>query len=270
MKHTTAALLATCMAVVFGLPAQAEMDDDVYAEVNGTIIDKKMIDLILNGQEVPDDQLRQIVQQLASAIVLAKHAEEEGYSDRKDVQLEIEMLRQATLGRAYIREYIEKNPVTVDQIEESFQTLSNVANGRQEYRVRHILVESEAAAKEINQSISGDLAMFIEKAKTESIDTGSGINGGELGWAAPENFVPEFSAGMTALQPGNFSAPIQSQFGWHLIYLDDVRDTPAPELTEQLRQQLSQNLEQSVINDELDRLQKDADLKFNEKFFPNS
>ena len=117
------------------------------------------------------------------------------------------------------------------------------ANGGKEYRARHILVETEAQANAILASLKKG-GKFEDIAKKQSKDPGSGANGGDLDWAAPGNFVKEFSDAMIALKKGEVTpAAVKSQFGFHIIRLDDVREAQLPKL-EDVKPQISQQLQQ--------------------------
>ena len=119
-------------------------------------------------------------------------------------------------------------------------------NGGKEYRARHILVETEADAKALIAEIKKG-GSFEELAKKASKDPGSGANGGDLDWAAAGSYVPEFSDAMVKLAKGQMTdAPIKSQFGFHIIRVDDVREAQLPKLDE-VKPQISQQLQQQKL-----------------------
>ena len=120
------------------------------------------------------------------------------------------------------------------------------ANGGKEYRARHILVEKEEQAKAILASLKKG-GKFEDIAKKQSKDPGSGANGGDLDWASAGNFVKEFSDAMVALKKGQVTdAPVKSQFGFHIIRLDDVREAQLPKLDD-VKAQISQQLQQAKM-----------------------
>jgi peptidyl-prolyl cis-trans isomerase C len=131
--------------------------------------------------------------------------------------------------------------------------------GSKEYRARHILVEKQADAVVIIEQLKKG-AKFEELAK-QSKDTGSAKNGGDLDWAAPDSFVKPFSDAMIKLQKGQYTeAPVQSQFGWHVIRLDDVRDTQFPPL-EQVAPQIREGLQQERVQQFVEGLKKNAKIQ---------
>src|SRR5690606_32743826 len=123
------------------------------------------------------------------------------------------------------------NPVSDAKIQAEYDKLKKMQEGKQEYKVRHILVEDEKAANDLIAAIKSKKTTFEDAAKKDSIDPGSGKNGGDLGWAASTNYVPEFAQAVEKLKKGQMTdKPVKSQFGWHIIQLDDARDAPFPKL----------------------------------------
>jgi len=121
------------------------------------------------------------------------------------------------------------------------------ANSGKEYRARHILVEKEDEAKALIAELKKG-AKFEDLAKAKSKDPGSGANGGDLDWAAAASYVPEFSEAMVKLEKGQLTdAPVKSQFGWHVIRLDDVRQAELPKL-EEVKSQIVQQLQGQKLN----------------------
>ena len=152
--------------------------------------------------------------------------------------------------------YERKNPVSDAEIKAEYDKFASANTGK-EFRARHILVESEAEAKALIAQIQGG-ASFEELAKSKSKDPGSGANGGDLDWANPSNFVPEFSEAMKALDKGQMTeAPVKSQFGWHIIRVDDIRQAQLPPI-EQFKPQIQQHLGQQKLTQYREELLKSA------------
>ena len=153
--------------------------------------------------------------------------------------------------------HLEQNPVSEDQVKAQYDELKEEQSKTLEYKVRHILVEDEQEAKDLISAISSGEISFEEAAKQDSIDPGSGANGGDLGWSPASNYVPEFAQAVEDLDKGQMTdAPVQSQFGWHIIQVEDSRASAFPEydavksqIEEMLRQQkLAQFQEELMQN----------------------
>jgi peptidyl-prolyl cis-trans isomerase C len=149
-----------------------------------------------------------------------------------------------------MRDELKKSPVTDAQVQAEYDK-QKAAAGQKEYRVRHILVEKEDDAKGIIEKLKKG-EKFEELAKV-SKDPGSAAKGGELDWAGPDAYVKPFSEAMMKLEKGKFTEqPVQSQFGWHVIQLEDVRDAQFPPLTQvnaQIRESLQQKRVQAFVED---------------------
>ena len=160
---------------------------------------------------------------------------------------------------------MSKNPITDEQVETRYTEFTLQAADLFEYQARHILVDAETAASELLNQIDGDLAKFEELAREHSIDTGSGANGGLLEWTVAETFVPEFAQALTGLVPGEFTeSPVETQFGWHLIHLDDRRKVQVPELDDEQHQRVTEALRAERIQSEFDRVLNAAELQLSD------
>ncbi|OJV66214.1 peptidylprolyl isomerase, partial [Hydrogenophaga sp. 70-12] len=155
------------------------------------------------------------------------------------------LARQTIMIRALFADYQKKHPVTDEEIKAEYDKFAAASAGK-EYKARHILVEKEDEAKAIIASLKKG-AKFEDIAKKQSKDPGSGANGGDLDWAPAANYVPEFSQALLKLEKGQLAdAPVQSQFGWHVIRVDDIRDAEIPKL-EELKPQIAQQLAQQKM-----------------------
>jgi peptidyl-prolyl cis-trans isomerase C len=154
--------------------------------------------------------------------------------------------------------------VTDDEAKAEYEKVKAQAGsgGNTEYRARHILVEKEEDAKKLLQQINGG-AKFDELAKKNSKDTGSAGNGGDLDFAKPDAYVPEFGKALVALKKGQVSDPVKTQFGYHIIKLEDTREAQFPAF-EEVKPQVVQRLEQQKITQLQETLRKQAktDFKF--------
>ena len=237
--HLLVVLLATA------LPAMAQN----LAVVNGKAIPSSRVDamvkqLATQGQQ-DTPQLRAMVkQELINREVLMQEAEKSGVAANPEVKNQLEIARQSLLIRALMIEHVKKNPVSDAEVQAEYDKAKAQA-GDKEYHAYHILVEKEDEAKAIISKLKAG-AKFEELAK-QSKDAGSASKGGDLDWASPATWDPAFSAAMTALQKGQFTeTPVKTQFGYHVIKLDDVRAAKFPTL-EEVKPQIVDGLQQQRV-----------------------
>lgn len=215
-------------------------------------------ELTKQGQPDTPEMRKMVKERLIQNEVLLQEATKRGIPEKADVKFMLDIQRQNTLIQALLRDEVEKHPVTDAQIKAAYETQKAKVGGK-EYRARHILLEKEDEAKGVIDQLKKG-AKFEELAK-QSKDTGSAKNGGDLDWAAPDSFVKPFSDAMTKLQKGQYTeAPVQSQFGWHVIRLDDVRDTQFPPL-EQVAPQIREGLQQERVQQFVEGLKKNAKIQ---------
>ena len=221
------------------------------AVVNGKPIPKSKVDEFVEALEAqgrPDSpQTRELVrEELIAREIFVQEADKRGLAKQEDVQRQLENTRQDILIRALIRDYLEKNPVKEADVKAEYDKFKKEAGASgKEYKARHILVETEDEAKKvIAQLKKGEK---FEALAEQSKDPGSGAQGGDLGWNTASTFVKEFSDAMVALDKGKtVSEPVKTQFGYHVIRLDDVRDAEAPPL-DQVKPQIQQQLERQKV-----------------------
>jgi peptidyl-prolyl cis-trans isomerase C len=188
----------------------------------------------------------QIKQELIAREVFMQEARKRGLDASEEYKNQLELARQTILIRQLFADFQKKNPVTDADIKAEYDKFVK-ENGGKEYRARHILVETEADAKALIADIKKG-GNFEELAKKVSKDPGSGANGGDLDWAAAGSYVPEFSNAMVKLAKGQMTdAPVKSQFGFHVIRVDDVRDAQLPKL-EEVKPQIAQQLQQQKLS----------------------
>jgi peptidyl-prolyl cis-trans isomerase C len=243
------------------------------AVVNGKAVPRARVDAMLEqitkqqqpGQP-PQAKTPELEQKVKDEIVLREiflqEAEKRGLQATADYKTQMEFARQSILIRALFQDY-EKKSVTTDAEARAEYDKIKASNGDKEYRARHILVEKEEDAKALIAQIKGG-AKFEDVAKKNSKDPGSAENGGDLDWANPGNYVPEFSQALTKLEKGQMTeAPIKSQFGYHIIKLEDVRSTQFPGFDE-VKPQIIQRQSQAKLAKFRDELKAKAktDYKF--------
>lgn len=257
--HRTAKLAAFSALLLSGTLALAQN----IAVVNNKPIPKAREDawvkeLVKQGQQDTPELRKQVKDRLIQNEILLQEATRRGIPEKADIKFMLDVQRQNTLVQALLREEIEKNPVTDAQIQAAYDA-QKAKVGPKEFRARHILVENEADAKAIVDQLKRG-AKFEELAK-KSKDTGSAANGGDLDWAAPDSFVKPFSDAMVKLNKGQFTeVPVQTQFGWHVIRLDDTRDTQFPPL-EQVAPQIREALQQQKVQAYVESLRKTAKIQ---------
>jgi peptidyl-prolyl cis-trans isomerase C len=245
---TLPTLLLAAAATLFAQGALAQV-----AKVNGVTIPQARADTMLReitAQGRPDSpELRaQIKQELISREIMAQEAAKMGLNKNPEVSTQLEMARQSVLAGAFLSEAARRNPVTEDALRKAHERFkeSPAAN---EYKARHILVASEAEAREIIAQIKGG-ADFAKLAAEKSRDEGSKSQGGELQWAVPTTYVRPFAEALAKLKKGGMTdTPVQSNFGWHVIRLDDVRPLNYESIKPQQQQVVQRENVQKVVEE---------------------
>ena len=269
MKSSTLVhrLAMTAAAAALALPLMASAQN--VAIVNGKAVPKSRVDTLLqqaarSGQQLPPNAEQQARDQVVLREIFAQEAEKRGIAANADYRAQLELARQSILIRELFEDYRKKNPVTDAEAKTEYDKFKAQASGT-EYRASHILVEKEDDAKALIAQIKGG-AKFEDLAKKNSKDPGSGERGGDLDFAKPDAYVPEFGKAMAALKKGEMTpTPVKTQFGWHIIRLDDTRDAQFPAFDE-VKAQLKQRLEQTKLQDFQENLRKSAktDYKFSQ------
>lgn len=252
-------LAAACAVAV---PAFAQN----VATVNGKAITQNDLDqfvkLLVTQGATDSPQLReQVKQEMINRQIFVQAAEKDGIAKQTAVQTEIALAREGILVRALMADYLAKNPITDKTIQDEYNKVKQEQSGKQEYKVRHILVEDESTANDLLAQIKKDKKKFAELAKKNSKDPGSGAKGGELGWAAPTNYVKPFADTVSSLKKGQLAdKPVKTQFGWHIIEVEDTRPVEFPPL-EQVRPQLEEMLRQQALTKFQTQLREKATIK---------
>jgi peptidyl-prolyl cis-trans isomerase C len=246
-KSLIATLLATAFATAAVLPAQAQN----IAIVNGKAVPTARADALAqqvakSGRPVTPEMQGQLREEVIMREIFMQEAQKRGLDVTEDFRVQMELARQSLLIRELFAEFQKQNPVSDADAKAEYDKFA-AANSGKEYKARHILVEKEADAKAIIASLKKG-GKFDDIAKKSSKDPGSGANGGQLDWAAAGSYVKEFSDAMSALEKGKMTdTPVKSQFGFHIIKLDDVRDTQLPKFDE-VKPQITQQLTQQKLS----------------------
>jgi len=204
--------------------------------------------LIRSGRPVTPEDEEQIKENVIAREIFMQEAQKLGLDATNDYKDQMELARQTIMIRELFTDFQKKNPVTDAEIKAEYDKFA-AANGGKEYRARHILVAKEDQAKAIIAQLKQKSAKFEDIAKKQSIDTGSGAKGGDLDWAAPSNFVKEFGDAMAALKKGQITEqPVKTQYGFHIIRLDDIREAQLPKFEEVKPQIAQQLIQQKMTN----------------------
>ncbi|MDR2450899.1 MAG: peptidylprolyl isomerase [Candidatus Accumulibacter sp.] len=239
-------------------------------KVNGVTVPQTFADALVNEQKAMGAQdtpeLRDAVrEELIRRELLMQEAKKAGIDKKPEVVAQAEAARQALVAQAevakqtvlirtYVQQYVEQHPITDAQLRASYERIKTQA-GDTEYKARHILVKDRADAQAIIDKLKGG-EKFEDLAK-QSTDPGSKDNGGDLGWAAPAKYVKPFADALAALKKGEYTeAPVESQFGHHVILLEDTRPMSFPPFEE-----VKPRLEQQAKAQELIRLVDDLRAK---------
>lgn len=255
-------LLAALSAAAIGLALPAAAQN--VAIVNGKPVPKARVDMLAQqlakaGRPVGPEMQGQLKDEVIAREIFMQEAQKRGLDASDDFKAQMELARQTILIRELFADQQKKNPVTDADVKAEYDKFV-AANGGKEYKARHILVKSEDEAKKIIAELKKG-AKFEDLAKKESKDPGSGANGGDLDWAAPSSYVPEFAQAMIKLKKGEMTqVPVKSQFGWHVIRVDDIRDAQLPKL-EDVKAQIAQQLQQQRLAQFQEQLRKAAKVE---------
>lgn len=256
-------LIAVAAALSLGSAAVHAQAGGSVATVNGKAIPKARMEMLVAGQMQqgqPDTpELRNAIkEELIRGEVLMQEAQKKGFDKKADVLLQVEVARQRVVVGAYLQDYVKSHPISEEQVRADYEAIK-ARLGDKEYKTRHILVANEAEAVAIIDKL-GKGAKFEELA-TASMDPGSKERGGDLGWSTPAAYVRPFAEALTQLTPGSYTkTPVKTDFGYHVIRLDEVRDLKLPSL-EEARPQISQRLMQQMVEKHMRELRSKAKVQ---------
>jgi len=239
--------------------------DAAVATVNGIVISNSRIDMIAkqgNGAGHPDspETRKAIIDQLIMQMLVAEQAVKKGLDKSPEVAEQMEVLKQSVLANAYVQDYIKHNPISDDVVKAEYDKIKAGITGT-EYKARHILVATEAEARDIIAKLKKDPGSFEKMATEKSLDTGSKARGGDLGWFDLSKMVPEFGAAVSKLDKGKFTeAPVKTQYGYHVILLEDSKPIEAPPFDE-VKASMARTLQQQNLKKWLDDLKAKAKIE---------
>ncbi len=272
--HRTRTLLASAASLLAlgacspgkdAKPADPAATSPTVATVNGKAINQRTIDLIVkqgasSGRPDTPEARKAIIDQLSLQMVVTEEAVKKGLDKSPEVTDHLEAIRTSVLANAYVQDFIKSNPISDDALKAEYERIKATVTGT-EYKARHILVAREAEARDIIARLKKDPGAFAKLATEKSKDPGSAAKGGDLGWFDPRGMVPEFAAALSKMEKGKSSdEPVQSQFGYHVILLEDTRPVQAPPL-DAVKAQLGQQLQQQNVQKHLDALKAAAKVE---------
>ena len=245
LKYSKFAVLALLSAIA---TSTAYAQSKSAATVNGVAIPQARLDMrikaaMAQGQPDSPDLRNAVRDELINIEVLAQAAHKKGLNKQAEVAQQIELSKQTILASAFVQDYVKSHPFSDDTLKQEFDKI-NKQRGNKEYKVSHILLKTESEANAVAEQLKN--SKFEDVAMDKSQDPGSSVKGGDLGWAVPSNFVKPFADAMVALNKGQISAPVQSQFGWHIIKMEDTRDLKVPSFDE-VKPNLAQHMQQQLV-----------------------
>lgn len=253
-------LLAACNKGAAPAPAAT---GEVVATVNGKPLPKSEFELYLSsmsrqtGREVTPEQHEQILDQFINLHLAAEEAEKTGADKDQKVTDQLSLARVQALADAGLQKYLEANPVQDSELRPEYDT--QVAALPREYHARHILVDDQAAAEAITKELKGG-ADFAKLAAKRSKDSSS-KSGGDLGWFTLDTMVKPFADAVKAMQPGQLSEqPVRSEFGWHVIRLEESRATSAPPFDE-VKDRVKMLVQRKKLKTHMEELRKVAKVE---------
>jgi peptidyl-prolyl cis-trans isomerase C len=246
-------------------PAAAIQDTSaVVATVNGTPITAAVLDLYeeqMKGKRPgPPIDRQTILEEVINLELASQNGSKEGLDKDTHTQLQVDQQRRAVIATAAIQKYLAAHPITDDELQKLYD--EQVPKG-DEYKARHILVDDEDQAKKLIAELDKG-ADFSELAKKNSTGP-SGKSGGELGWFSPKQMVAPFSDAVAKLEKGSYTEePVKTQFGWHIIMLDDVRESTPPSF-EQVKPQLQAFVQKQRVQEYISGLRQGAQIDVKEQ-----
>lgn len=258
LTKLSAALVA---ATLIAAPALTYAKD--FAKVNGKPIPQHVADAFIAEQKTPgaksDPQFQSAVkEELVRRTLMAQEATKKGLDKKPEFMGQMELAKQALLIRAFVVDFVKNNPVSDAQLKQDYEALKTQL-GDTEFHARHILVETEAEAKAIIAKL--DKGEKFANLANQSKDTGSKETGGDLGWNVPTAFVKPFGDALGKLGKGKYTKePVKSDFGYHVILLEDTRPLPIPTF-EEVKPQLTQRANQQKLEKMVEELRAKAKVE---------
>lgn len=245
---------------------EAAPADDVVAEVNGEPLTAAELEQYANARRAqqppgpdPEKERQAVLDEMIDRMVLAQAAVAQKLDEDPEIAGQLERQRENVLARALLKRYLDQHPVTDAEVEQRYK--EEVAKTHNtEYRARHILLKSEEDARRVIAELKRG-ASFTALARRESADARSAKQGGDLGWFNEGQMVPEFFTAVKQLKKGQVSPePVKTEFGWHVIKLDDTRPLRAPDL-EQVRGNIRQLVQEERVRQAIKELRAKAKIE---------
>ena len=268
----TAAITIGCQqdnqAVAQSTPKDAVLSEDVVAVVNGVGISEEAFDDFFShtAKRQPDAELdrKSVLNEMITLELLKQRAEQTGLDKREDVVAELERLRTNLLANTFLSERVEGMSFSDERLKQEYE-LQVSQLSRKEYKARHILSKTEQDAKGVIVELDNG-AEFAQLAKEKSTGP-SGPQGGDLGWFSPNTMVPPFAQAVASMSKDSYSKqPVQTQFGWHVILLEDTRELNPPSF-EEIKDRLQNILATKTLRSFLEELRAKADVQVNNALF---
>jgi peptidyl-prolyl cis-trans isomerase C len=237
---------------------------DAGLTVNDTVVSKREIAMLVRQQPVRNEEpnsRQKIVDNLTMQVLAAQAASQKGLDKSPEIQDQMDLSKTSILAQAYVKDFFATHQPTDAQLSAEYDKVKAAASGN-EYRARHIVVKTEDEAKTIIAKLNQDPRAFSQLASDDSLDPISKAKGGDLGWFDPARMQPEFAAAVTKLGKGQISQePVKSQFGYHVIVVDDIRSKSAnvPPF-DQIKDSLADHLKQEELLKSLDDMKSKAKI----------
>jgi peptidyl-prolyl cis-trans isomerase C len=250
-------------------PTMKELDDETLLTINGEAVTRTMYGIyyqdrmrgVPESQSTPEMQMS-VLNELSNVIIVSQDALKQGIQNRPEVAASIELLKAKLLTQIAIQDFASNYQSSEEDIQKAYQEEYAGQSGT-EYKARHILLKEEKEAAAMVEKLDGG-ADFAELAKEHSTGP-TGKDGGDLGWFDAAQMVKPFGDALKSMEKGKYSAaPVQTQFGWHVILLEDIRQTEAPSL-ESVKDKIVNKLKQTALADYMQGLRDSSKLVFNEK-----
>lgn len=263
-RLTTLALIPAILFVVSGCDEDTQAtsadvpEDQIAATINGTVVSKNDVAHFKQLKGNPQAEDSQLVEEIVATELLRQQAVKEGIAERDEVRYQLKLLESETLARMLMREKFSTMEFSDEQLKTEYEKQLSSQDTR-EFKARHILLKTEDEAKAVIEALraGGD---FIELAKERSTGP-SGPNGGDLGWFQAKSMVPAFAEAVKGMNEGDVSvAPVQTQFGWHVIKMEDTREQPKPAF-DSVKEQLKQALLRDAINNYIKEIRAASEIE---------
>ena len=233
-------------------PKAAPHTPGVVATINGKPIPQSQLDVLIKervaqGEKDTEELRKKLREDLITREVLYQEMVKSGFDKSPGVAAQADFVRQNFLLQSFLQDYIKTHPINDDLLKAEYDKIKSELDNKQEYLARHILVDKEAEAKDIIAQLKKG-AKFDKLATEKSKDAGSASKGGDLGWNLPSNYVKPFAEALVKLKKSQYTqAPVETQFGWHVIKLDDMRPVKVPQY-EDVKTKIQQRFQQQQFD----------------------